>query len=606
MTLTADIPSPSPASTPSIRQHYWVRMPEPASHLFEIELRFAELDRDRPLTLKFPVWTPGSYLVREYARHMQDFAVFDRDDRPVPWHRIDKQTWQIDGRSAGERVRVHYRLYAYDLTVRTNHLDTTHGFFTGAATFLYVNERRHESIQLTICPPQSDWKIATSLAAMTASSPGESQTFVARDFDELVDSPVEVGLHQKQAFEVLDKPHEFVIWGHGNETLDRIVADTQKIIETEAKLFGELPYDRYVFLLHLSASGGGGLEHKSSTVLNYPRFAFSNPERYDRFLSLVAHEFFHLWNVKRLRPAALETFDYDRESYVRSLWFCEGTTSYYDTLILRRAGLISVETYLKLLSKRITQLQAIPGRRVQSLVDSSFETWIKLYRSTENTSNSQVSYYLKGEIVTTLLDLAIRDRSGHRNSLDTVMRELWQKFGQPEQGYSDRELREAFERAATVSLADLFEGYIEGLEELDYDRFLQPFGLKLDIKHSDKSPVPHVGLTLISKAGTTEISRVEMGSPAQVAGIWAGDELLALDGYKVTAETWNDRLKDYQPGQTATMSIFQRNELKQVDVTLGAPVPGQYAIVPVAESTAVQKQRCTDWLGGFPHTTLSE
>ncbi|MEM9512523.1 MAG: PDZ domain-containing protein, partial [Cyanobacteria bacterium P01_E01_bin.48] len=576
MTLTADTPSAAATPMSSIRQHYWVRMSETASHLFEIELRFDDLNCDRPFTLKFPVWTPGSYLVREYARHLQEFAVFDREDRLVPWHRIDKQTWEIDTRAAGDRIRVHYRLYAYDLTVRTNHLDTTHGFFTGAATFMYADERRQEPIQLTVCPPQPNWQIATALDPVSSSVPGEPQTFVARDFDWLVDSPVEVGLHQKQAFDVLDKPHEFVIWGHGNEQLERIVADTQKIIEIEAELFGGLPYDRYVFLLHLSASGGGGLEHKNSTVLNYPRFAFSNPERYDRFLSLVAHEFFHLWNIKRLRPEALEVFDYDRESYLSCLWFCEGTTSYYDTLILRRAGLISVETYLKLLGKRIGQLQAIPGRRIQSLVDSSFETWIKLYRQTENTSNSQVSYYLKGEVVTALLDLAIRDRSGNDNSLDTVMRELWQQFGQVEKGYSDRELREAFERAATTSLNDVFENYIEGTVELDYNYFLQPFGLQLDAKPGDKPPVPQVGLTLKAESGTIKISRVDMGSPAQTAGIWAGDELLALNGYKVTAETWRDRLRDYQPGQTVTISIFQREELKQVDVTLAEPVPEQY------------------------------
>ncbi|MEM9156262.1 MAG: PDZ domain-containing protein, partial [Cyanobacteria bacterium P01_F01_bin.33] len=260
---------------------------------------------------------------------------------------------------------------------------------------------------------------------------------------------------------------------------------------------------------------------------------------------------------------------------------------------------------LKLLSKRIGQLQAIPGRRIQSLVDYSFETWIKLYRQTENTSNSQVSYYLKGEVVTALLDLTIRDRSGNSNSLDTVMRELWQQFGQVEKGYSDRELREAFERAATTSLNDVFENYIEGTVELDYNYFLQPFGLQLDAKPGDKPPVPQVGLTLKAESGTIKISRVDMGSPAQAAGIWAGDELLALNGYKVTAETWRDRLRDYQPGQTVTISIFQREELKQVDVTLAEPVPEQYEIVPVSNPNAEQKQRCTDWLGGFPSVPQS-
>jgi predicted metalloprotease with PDZ domain len=577
-------------------------MPEPSSHLFEVELNWMDLPPHEPLVLKFPVWTPGSYLVREYARHLQDFAAFDAHDCPLPWQRSAKNTWEVTAPPT-DRIRIHYRLYANELTVRTNHLDTSHGFFNGAATFLYCVGREQEAISLTVCPPTADWQISTALPLLSSASqvqPGQPQTFLAQDFDELVDSPVEVGLHRKASFDVLGKSHEFVVWGKGNDDLGKIVAATQTIIATEANLFGELPYDRYVFLLHLSAEGSGGLEHKCSTTLNYSRFGFQNPERYERFLSLVAHEFFHLWNVKRLRPKALETFDYERENYLRSLWFCEGATSYYDTLVLLRAGLTNVESYLKTLGDRISRLQKVPGRAVQSLADSSFETWIKLYRPHENTANSQVSYYLKGEIVSALLDLEIRMRSQGLNSLDTVMRDLWQRFGQREQGYTDEELRAAFESAATGSLEEFFASYIEGTAELDYNRFLHPFGLTLTAGGNSQQSAPYLGIEAKTEGGTSKVVRVAMASPAQRAGIWADDELLALDGFKVTAETLGERIKDFAAGQTVPLTVFQREELKTFAVELAPAPPNSYKIERLPNPANEQKQRCVAWLGSYP------
>ncbi|MGK7910042.1 MAG: M61 family metallopeptidase [Synechococcus sp.] len=588
-----------PSNLDAIRQQYWVRMPEPANHLLEVELRLTDISAVEPLTLRFPAWTPGSYLLREYSRHLQDFGVFDASDRPVSFTHLDKNTWQL-APTDSQHLRIHYRIYANDLTVRTNHLDTTHGYFNGAATFLFCEGRQQETISLTVCPPDPSWQIATSLTPDGAEvKPGQPQTFLVHDFDELVDSPVEVGLHRCESFEVLGKPHRFVVWGEGNEDLQAIVKATQTIVETEAELFGGLPYNSYLFLLHLTGSGGGGLEHKNSTSLLYPRFGFQDRERYDRFLSLVAHEFFHLWNVKRLRPKAIETFDYTQENYFRSLWFCEGTTSYYDTLILRRAGLISVETYLKLLGNRIGSLQKLPGRHVQSLVESSFDTWIKLYRPTENTSNSQISYYLKGELISALLDLHLRVQSGGQNSLDTVMQDLWQRFGTSEQGYTDADLKEAFEAAATTSLSGFFADYIKGTVELDYDRFLEPFGLKLDVSTPADS-APYLGIKTAAENGTTKIKSVAMGSPAQQAGIWAGDELVAMGGYKVSASSWEERLKSYKIGQTLSVTVFQREELKTLEAKLAEPIPSAYAIIPVSHPTEEQRLRCTGWLKGFP------
>ncbi|MEL7409753.1 MAG: peptidase M61, partial [Cyanobacteria bacterium J06558_2] len=312
---------------------YQVAMSQPTSHLFEVTLQVSNWQL-ATLDLKMPVWTPGSYLVREYARHLQDFKAQDSQGKILPHQKLGKNYWQVATEDTSE-IKVSYRVYANELTVRTNHLDATHGYFNGAALFFFVPGLEQQSIKVKIDPPYPEWRIATTLPPV----PGESNTFIAADFDTLVDTPVEVGTQQVYDFEVLGKPHSLAIWSQGNPNPEQIIADTTKIIEVEAAMFGGLPYEQYLFLLHLSGSGYGGLEHKDCCTLNYPRFGFRDRDKYERFLQLVAHEFFHLWNVKRIRPKALEKFDYEVENYTTSLWFCEGTTSYYDILFPLRAGI---------------------------------------------------------------------------------------------------------------------------------------------------------------------------------------------------------------------------------------------------------------------------
>ena len=277
----------------------------------------------------------------------------------------------------------------------------------------------------------------------------------------------------------MGKPHELAVWGEGNLQSQQAIADIQKVIQVEAQMFGGLPYERYIFLLHLFAQAYGGLEHKNCCSLIYQRFGFRSQDKYERFVQLVAHEFFHLWNVKRIRPKGLEVFDYEQENYTSSLWFCEGTTSYYDLLIPLRAGIYDAKSYLSHLSKEITRFLTTPGRKVQPLAESSFDAWIKLYRPDANSNNCQMSYYLKGEMVSLLLDLLIRARHGNQRSLDDVMRQMWWKFGQPEIGYTPEQLQEVIESVAGVDLADFFESYINSTDDLPFNHYLEPFGLHL-------------------------------------------------------------------------------------------------------------------------------
>lgn len=572
--------------------HYQVAMPQPESHLFEVELR-VENWQNAVLDLKMPVWTPGSYLVREYSKHLQNFSSTSSDGESLNWQKLSKNHWQLQTAGRSE-ITVRYRIFANELTVRTNHLDSTHGYFNGAALFFFIPGLEQQPIRVKIVPPRPDWRVTTPLPQVSE----EANTFYATDFDTLVDSPFEIGIHQLYDFEILGKPHQLAIWGEGNADAQRIIPDIQKIVQIEAQMFEGLPYDRYVFLLHLASQGAGGLEHKNCCTLNYSRLGFRAKDKYNQFMELVAHEFFHLWNVKRIRPKALEVFDYENENYTPSLWFSEGTTSYYDLLIPLRAGIYDTKTFLANLGKELTRFLTTPGRLVQPVSESSFDAWIKLYRPDANSGNSQISYYVKGELISLLLDLLIRARHENKRSLDDVMRQMWQQFGKQEIGFTPEQLQQIIESVAGDDLSDFFKRYVDGTEELPFDEYLEPFGLRLEPEIEEDLP-PYLGITAKSQNGREIIQFVEYSSPAQLAGIDANDELLAINGIRVSAEQLSDRLKDYQPGNAIAVSIFHQDQLRTCKVTLDEPRPTRYQVVLLENPSDAQKQNLTGWLGSY-------
>ena len=568
---------------------YHVSMPHPTFHLFEVVLTVKYWQNDT-LNLKMPVWTPGSYLVREYSKNLQEFTAQNGQTKgKLTYQKISKNHWQVHTQKTTE-ITVFYRIYANELTVRTNHLDQTHGYFNGAALFFYIPTLEKESITVQINPPQ-DWQVATPLPCLSQ----EKHIYKADDFDTLVDSPFEIGIHQRYDFEVENKPHQWVIWGEGNFQPQQMIEDTQKIIKVESELYGGLPYDEYLFLLHVSGSGYGGLEHKTACTLNYPRLGFRDTDKYNRFMQLVAHEFFHLWNIKRIRPKALEKFDYDQENYTPSLWFAEGATSYYDILIPLKAGIYDSKKFLENISKDITRFLQIPGRMVQPLSESSFDAWIKLYRRDVNSDNSQISYYLKGELVCLLLDLLMRSQSDHKRTLDDVMRLMWEKFGKAEIGYTPQQLKQAFEEVAQTDLTDFFNRYLHGTEELPFDHYFEPFGLELK-PISEAETFPYLGVKAKSENNKEIIKFVEIESPAAIAGIDAGDELLAIDGIRIKAEQLNERLKDYQTGDMMQITVFHQDQLRTLSVQLAPPQPSRYEVVAIANSSERQQQNLTKWL----------
>ena len=578
---------------------FTVSMPKPYTHLLEVEMRVRNTAAPLPpqIDLIMPVWTPGSYLVREFERHVQDFAAKNADAKTLMWRKVNKNTWRVDTGGAREIV-ISYRVYANELTVRTNQLNDRHAFWNNAALLMYVDNWLNAPVTLRIAP-YGDWKIATGLPAVA----GQQNTFRAENFDVLYDSPVEVSAFKTLTFDVRGVPHRIVIDGEGNYDAERMRRDVQKIVETSVALMGDIPYRDYTFILHLRSTGGGGLEHLNSTALIFSRFNFRAETSYRGFLTLVAHEFFHLWNVKRIRPDALGPFDYTKENYTRLLWVAEGLTSYYEDIIVRRANLVSVKDYLDGLARDIQNLQNTPGRRVMSVEESSFDAWIKFYRPDENSINSQISYYDKGAIIGVLLDLEIRRRSNGAKSLDDVMRYLYTEYAKRGRNYTPEDFQRACELAAGSSLEDFFRRYVRGREELDYNATLEAAGLRLETMggsaDTKKAPVEKafLGATLIQENDRLVVRNVPAGTPAYDQGLNAGDQIIAFEGMRVTRDSFNMRLEEKRPGDTIRLTIFRSDDLRSFEIKLGGRVDANYRIVPVKQPSEKQSRTFQSWLG---------
>jgi predicted metalloprotease with PDZ domain len=579
---------------------YTVSMPRPYTHLLEVEVRLRyAAGAPAAVALVMPVWTPGSYLVREYERNVQDFAARGDAGRALPWAKTNKDTWRVETGGARE-LRVTYRVYSNELSVRTNEVNDRHAFWNNAATLMYPDGNLGSPSTLRV-EPFGGWKVATGLPAVS----GQPDTFRAENFDILYDSPFLVSDFKTVAFEVKGVPHRVVIDGEGNYDPERMRRDVQRIVETEVEMMGEIPYHDYTFILLLTTFGGGGIEHLNSTSLTYRRFGFSTEADWDGFHGLVAHEFFHLWNVKRIRPDALGPFDYTQENYTRLLWVAEGFTDYYASLFLRRAGLVSDRQYLDQQARAFQNVQNTPGRLEQSAEESSFDAWIKQYRPDENTINSTISYYDKGAVLGLLLDLEIRKRSGGARSLDDVMRALYKDFYKRGRNYTPEDFQREAEAAVGSSLEDFFRRYVRGHDELDYNAALEVAGLRLDTASNaagrPATEEAYLGATLDQVGDRLTVRNVLVGTPAYEQGLNAFDQIVAVDGFHATRDFLTARLADKRPGDTVTLTLFRADELRTLPVKLGAHTNATYRILPLAQPTDQQKRNYQSWLAApFP------
>jgi len=584
--------------TPSLSITYRVSIPDPRTHTIHVEtsVRAAGPPPDS-IVLFMPVWTPGSYLVREYARHVEGLVA----DAPARATKIRKNAWRVEPRGA-ELFAVRYRVYAGELTVRTSHVDDSHAFLVGAALFLGIEGSEHLGARLEISGPPG-WRAATSLPSVPGLPGGDDgvHRFEAPSFDALVDAPIELGTHREESFEVLGKRHRYSICpadAIGERDMRRLLDDTRTIVETEAMLFGgALPYDAYELLLHLSRRGRGGLEHRASAALIVAPGAFAARDSYLDALSLVAHEIFHAWNVKRIRPAGLTPYRYGEECYTRLLWWFEGSTSYYDWRILRLARMCTVEEYLDHLAGEIAYLDQTPGRLVHSLEDASFDAWIKLYRPDEHSANSSVSYYRKGEVVCAMLDLELRVRSGGRASLDKVLSHLWEAHGVAERAVPEDGMQALFERVAGVPLGDLFDAWIRSAAEVDCARTLAHVGLSVQRSTRPDGPSSALGLRVRSEKGRAVVASVTRGSAAWRAGIDAGDEIVALAGSRIEGTDLEAALRPRAPGEEVDVTIARDGRLATRRVTLEAATMDRVKLVADRDAPPAARQAFAAWLG---------
>lgn len=566
---------------------YTVSMTKPATHLLEIEMRVKWSAMPTLAELKMPVWTPGSYLVREYARHVQEFSAKDAAGADLAWSKTNKNTWQIVTKG-GKEVVARYKVYANELTVRTNELNDEHAFWNNSATLMFVKSQLKVPATVAVTP-FGNWKVATGLPAVE----GAVNTFRAENYDILYDSPFEVSNFTEFKFDVRGVPHRYVVTGKGNFDLPKMAADTAKIVEEGAKIFGDLPYKDYTFILNLR--GGGGLEHLNSTALQTNRFAFKPDSRYKGFLGLVAHEHFHVWNVKHIRPDALGPFDYENENYTKLLWFAEGGTEYYSNLLLLRAGLINDKEFLSGRAGGIQQLQNRPGRFETSVEQASFDAWIKYYRPDENAINNQISYYDKGEIVNMMLDVTIRTASGGARSMDDVLRHLYTEFSKKGRNYTPEDLQKICELMAGKPLDDFFSRYVRGTAEIEYSSIMNGIGLSLNSSELSKGK-SYIGADLAESNGQLTIRSIPAGTPAYEQGLNTGDQIVAVDGYRASQNFLQSYIGERKPGDKVKLTIFRFDTLRDIIFTLGTNDRKDYSFTAVTDPTQDQKKLYNQYL----------
>lgn len=570
---------------------YTITSKDLSGHLFDVSLTIAQPDPEGQV-IGLPTWIPGSYMVREFARNIISLSA-QCNGKKVAVKKLDKQTWQLapcDG-----AVQIVYQVYAWDLSVRAAHLDQSHGFFNGTSVFLQVHGQEHEphvvDIQKPSAPESKTWRVATAMTELKAKRYGFG-TYQAVNYDELIDHPVEMGNFQMATFEAYGVPHDIVFTGLiPNLDLARMQDDFKKICESQIAFFEprtkKAPMDRYVFMTMVTGDGFGGLEHRASTALMCKRNdlpcknGHMNVDDYQAFLGLVSHEYFHTWNVKRIKPAAFADYDLSQENYSSLLWLFEGFTSYYDDLFLLRSGLINESEYFSLVTKTINGVVRGAGRLKQSVAESSFDAWTKYYRQDENAPNAIVSYYTKGSLIALGLDLMIRSETDGEKSLDDVMRVLWQKFGRDfyskvlqakQTGLGENEIESIIEAATGVKTKRFMDKYVRGTDDVPLTNLFAQFDIALSDARANQTA--SMGVRTSKDGSLCKLANVFSGKAAHLAGLSGGDHLVAINGVRVTAQDGADQLKralaPYSVGQSLTVHAFRRDELLTVQVKLQA------------------------------------
>ena len=543
---------------------YQLRMPKPQNHYFEVEMTLSDF-KEKELNVKLPVWAPGSYLVREFSKNLNLVKAYDEKNNEIEVVKKTKNTWTV--KSNGEKkIKVKYEVYAFELSVRTSFLDLTHGYVSGTGVFMYVDGHKDKKGTLEIVKPTLFKTISTALPKTSISIAKDgSENFEFANYDQLVDCPIEIGNQVVFDFMASGVKHTVAMYGEGNYDIPSLKRDMAKVIETETAVFGVNPNKEYVFIVHNVVDGQGGLEHCNSTTLSVNRWTYGGSE-YVNFLNLVAHEYFHLWNVKRIRPIELGPFDYDQENYTSLLWVMEGFTSYYDELLLLRAGFYTKEEFLNKLQGSINYVEGSVGSRVQPVAHASFDAWIKAYRPTENSANTTMTYYSRGSVLGAIFDAMIIDHSKGKQCLDHFLQHLYKKFYvELNRGFSEAEFKAELEKFTGKNLDDFFKKYINGTEILPYAEVFDKVGLNVKDITTFK---PSLGASVRDEGGKVMVKNVRAGSCAEDAGISVGDEIVGCNGNRVDQSMFEAMMAGLNTAETAELLIARDEKLFSVKVRM--------------------------------------
>jgi predicted metalloprotease with PDZ domain len=569
------------------KMQFTVSMEKPQNHCYHVRISCQGLAGGIH-DFKMPAWTPGFYMIMNHAKNVLNFSAADLAGKPLAWEKIDKNTWRIqNGRKYS--ILVDYDVYAFGRSVAESYLDDERGFISPTSVFMHSAGRLQQPVAVTV-KPYRDWsRIASGLDPV----PGTTDTFTAPDFDVLYDSPILVGKQEALTFEVQGIPHVFVAADLENIDREKLIADLRLIVTAATGVFGEIPYRRYAFLA--IGPGQGGLEHLNSVAFTFTAGELANPAGYKKWLCFIAHEFFHLYNIKRIRPLALGPFDYERENYTDLLWVSEGFTVYFEDLIMNRAGLLSRDEVLERLRTDIANYEKIPGHLFQSAAASSFDIWCHFLDWGENADNTTISYYDKGSALALLLDLKIRHETGNKKTLDDAMRTLYQNFYKGKsRGFSDSEFRAVCEKTAGCRLDEFF-AYTNTVQEIDYKKYLAYGGLDIDILPRE-IPGAFLGAAVREQEGKFYIQSVEWDSPAANSGLCAHDEIIAVDGERAAAGTMAELRERKKPGEKIRIMVARDQRIREYLVGLGKKTERSFAIKPLANPSPLQAAILKSWL----------
>jgi predicted metalloprotease with PDZ domain len=572
---------------------YELKISNPGSHLVDIAVVVRDFQTDK-LDLILPSWSPGSYLIRDYAKSVVKTEACDEKGRVLECRKMAKNIWRLEGLKSNY-CRFVYQVYCYEIGTSSSLVDDQHASLHGPSLFVYPVGMEESPCQLSLKFPSTWTEVSTGLEPV----PGAEQIFKTESYHQLLDCPIEIGNHQVLNFEVQGVPHSIALYGKGNVDVEKLKKDVQSIVRQELLVFDHIPYKHYTFIIQLLSRRGGGLEHQNSTLIQVSRWKFSPEEEYRKTLSLIAHEFFHLWNVKRLAPKPLVHFDYTKENYTDLLWAAEGITSYYQDLLLLRCGLYTPAQYFETIMDFYKEYLQSPGRGVQSLCESSFDAWIKFYklRLEESFRNLTISYYNKGALIGLALDLLLRHSTGNRITLDQALRELYhQTYLSSFTGYTLQDFKNVCENLSGKSFEDFFADHIQGRKELNLGEYLNLAGLKLVPKNDKTLGSGYLGVELRKNENQAVITSVSWNTPAFAAGISPGDEIVAWDGHRVFAHTLPERIKEAKPGSEHHVSLFRDEEWREVKVSVGEK-PAEWRICRVENPGTEAVDLLKSWIG---------